>query len=368
MATGRVPTTANSPLTAKGDLFGYSTTQARVPVGNDGETIVADSSTSTGLRYQPTQAAGKNYIINGSYEIWQRGTSFALTSGNVVYCSDRWQGYSPASGRTITRQGALTTGYYARVARDSSNSSTGVIYYGSTLESASTVNLIGKTVTMSFNARKGANYTGSDLLGAYIVYGTGTDQNLFSGLTGQTTVVTSNVTLTTSFQRFSITGTVSATATQMAVYFLYSPTGTAGANDYFEVDDVQLELGSVATTFTPAGGTLQGELAACQRYYEEFSGTEGNSIVCVNHAYLTTATFGSLYYKVNKRVAPTIAISGGTSGALNAAASVISGTVGFTEILTYCTRVNVTGASGLVVGNASGVYLSYSKITISAEL
>ena len=56
MATGRVPTTANSPLTAKGDLFGYSTTQARVAVGNDGETLVADSSTSTGLRYQAPYA------------------------------------------------------------------------------------------------------------------------------------------------------------------------------------------------------------------------------------------------------------------------------------------------------------------------
>jgi hypothetical protein len=51
MATGRVPTTANSPLTAKGDLFTYSTAPARLAVGNNGETIVADSSTATGLRY-----------------------------------------------------------------------------------------------------------------------------------------------------------------------------------------------------------------------------------------------------------------------------------------------------------------------------
>jgi hypothetical protein len=39
MATGRVPTTANSPLTAKGDLFTYSTAPARLAVGNDGETV-----------------------------------------------------------------------------------------------------------------------------------------------------------------------------------------------------------------------------------------------------------------------------------------------------------------------------------------
>jgi hypothetical protein len=51
MATGRVPTTANSPLTAKGDLFGYSTAPARLPVGSDAQILVADSSTATGLKW-----------------------------------------------------------------------------------------------------------------------------------------------------------------------------------------------------------------------------------------------------------------------------------------------------------------------------
>jgi hypothetical protein len=59
MATGRVPTTANSPLTAKGDLFGYSTAPARLAVGNNGESLVADSSTSTGLRYRSAAYSAK---------------------------------------------------------------------------------------------------------------------------------------------------------------------------------------------------------------------------------------------------------------------------------------------------------------------
>jgi hypothetical protein len=51
MATGRVPTTANSPLTAKGDLFTYSTAPARLAVGTNGQSIVADSNAATGLAY-----------------------------------------------------------------------------------------------------------------------------------------------------------------------------------------------------------------------------------------------------------------------------------------------------------------------------
>ena len=74
-------------------------------------------------------------------------------------------------------------------------------------------------------------------------------------------------TLTTTWQRFTYTGTIAATATEVSVGFEWTPSGTAGATDYFEVTGVQLEVGSTATPFSRAQGTIQGELAACQRYY-----------------------------------------------------------------------------------------------------
>jgi hypothetical protein len=52
---GGVPawaTTADqTPLTTKGDLFTFDTGDARLAVGNNGETLVADSSTATGLKW-----------------------------------------------------------------------------------------------------------------------------------------------------------------------------------------------------------------------------------------------------------------------------------------------------------------------------
>lgn len=48
-----------SPLTTKGDLWTYSTTDARLAVGTDGYTLVADSSETTGLKWQAPAGGGK---------------------------------------------------------------------------------------------------------------------------------------------------------------------------------------------------------------------------------------------------------------------------------------------------------------------
>ena len=80
-------------------------------------------------------------------------------------------------------------------------------------------------------------------------------------------MASSTITATTSYVRYSVTGTVASSATQLAVLIYNAPTGTAGANDWYEIAGVQLELGSVATEFSRNAGTIQGELAACQRYF-----------------------------------------------------------------------------------------------------
>jgi hypothetical protein len=270
---------------AKGDLsVGTGTNLAGIlAIGSNGETLVADSSTSTGLRYQATTAAGKNAIINGGFDVWQRGTSFSIPASNLgTFTADRFVGFrtSAGAGMTVSRQSAGLTGfnYCLRAQRNAGDTNTqGMYVLGNTIETVNSIPFQGKTVVFSFYARAGSNLsaTGNSLTFTAIS-GTGTDQFGFGAFTGQSTIATTTVTLTTTWQRFTVSATVSSSATEISFYTITNDSaGTAGANDYYEVTGFQMELGSVATTFSRAGGTIQGELAACQRYYIRYA-SDGN--------------------------------------------------------------------------------------------
>ena len=269
-------------------------------------------------------AAAKNCVINGGYDFWQRGTSVALTSSLSNFVTDRFYSYRGGSvtGGTVSRQVTGDTTnlpsiqYCARVQRDNGNTSTQPIAFVSDFESVNSIPYAGKTVTLSFYARKGALYSPtSSALGVTLFSGTGTDQRIASGYTGSATPISQTATLTTTWQRFSYTGTIASTATQLGVYFLSTPTGTAGATDFYEVTGVQLELGSTATTFSRAGGTIQGELAACQRYFYSVNYLVGTkaayNVIANGRAVGTTSALVTVTLPVSMRVAPTSIAYGG---------------------------------------------------------
>jgi len=283
----------NSIVNAKGDLIGASAndTPAILSVGANGETLVADSSTSTGLRYQANTAAGRNPFLNASFDIAQRGTSTSGTNGRL-YTLDRWCAVSDGAGTgwTVTQEATNDTTnlpnirYCARVKRTTTGTST--IYFSQSIETANSIPFAGRTVTLSFYARKGSDFSASGSnLTVNFSSGTGIDQNALQSFTGATNLINTTATLTTTWQRFTYTVAVGATATELAFNPLYTPTGTTTTNDYFEITGIQLEIGSVATAFARNGATIQGELAACQRYYWRTTAT-GN-------AYQLFTSFGS---------------------------------------------------------------------------
>ena len=300
--------------------------------------------------------AGKNAIINGGMDIWQRGTSIALAaSAGVTYLADRWctaTGANQAS--TVSRQVTGDTTnlpniqYCLRYQRNAGQTGVGTYSLIQNLETINSIPFAGKQITISGYIRAGANFSAtSNLMTLVLILGTGTDQSLISGFTGQTTVATANATLTTTWQRFSVTGTVGATATQLGLGAVYIPTGTAGANDYFEITGVQVELGSTATTFSRAGGSIGGELALCQRYYYRVPATT-SAYAGLGTAYSTTAAAIQLPLKATMRAVPTVIdfSSPSLADVANAAINATTVTIGGSTSADLA-EVLVTGAVGL---------------------
>ncbi len=311
-------------------------------------------------------------------DIWQRGTSFTGATTNV-YGPDRWIVYRNAAGSTFSRQTSGLDGflYSTRIQRDSGNTSTAVLYLSQMLESQESYKYAGKTVTLSWYAKAGANFSAaSSQMIARIYTGTGTDQNwIQTGYTGQATTLDNLTTITTSWVRYSASVAIPSTTTELSITFGFTPVGTASTNDWVEITGVQLELGSVATTFKRAGGTLQGELAACQRYYYRAVAGGPYGHLAFGNASSASAVTAGLFYPVTMRTSPT-SIDNIAVGSLRLSDEVSTSTFTTITLNTNGTGttegvVEITGAGSLTTGRMyklQGNNVSTAYIGFSAEL
>lgn len=302
---------------------------------------IADIQDNLGGAVAPV-TAGKNAVINGAFDFWQRGTSFAASNSAYIYTADRWLfvGGGFTTGKTLSRQASGLTGfnYCARIQRDSGNTSTQPLYLHYTAETADSLRFAGQVVTLSFYARAGANYSGSNTLGLVVATGTGNDQSVQS-FTGNTNVYSSNYTISTTWQRFTATMTFGSTTTEFGFYFISGASGTAGAADFCEIAGVQFEAGSQATPFARAGGSIGGELALCQRYYYR-AVTGGSAFGRFGQGVFASGTVGycEVQLPVTMRTVPSTTIeSGGTLGLYDGAADI--------------TITSITGTSGCFTAN-----------------
>jgi len=71
------------PLTTKGDLFGYDTGNARVPIGADATVLTADSTQALGLKWATPAAGGMTLLATTTLS----GTSTVVSSINQTYNS-----------------------------------------------------------------------------------------------------------------------------------------------------------------------------------------------------------------------------------------------------------------------------------------
>ena len=362
MATGRLPDPNTAPVTAKGDLYTYSTVPAKLAVGNNGETLVADSSATTGLRWQGNYAAGVNKCLNSDFTIWQRGTSFTYTAGSVPFTSDRWQsqiGGTGGTGSVTVSREAFAVGqtdvpnnpsYYLRTTVTTLPTSGTNSDIRTKIEDVST--FANETVTVSFYAKASSSRTLEVIL----------QQNFGSGGSSDvyTTVTMSSATVGTAWARYTGTATMPSISGKTVgsgnyIGIFVRITNPASALTW-DLSNVQLERGSVASPFRTATGTLAGELAACQRYYyRNFPGAASRAIA-MGYANLTTQARGLVKFPTTMRIKPSALEQSGTAadyeiqsqGTISTACSAVPAFVTATQEEGY---VSFTVASGLTAGD-----------------
>ena len=305
-------------------------TSDAVVLHNDGtvaiSTCIATNLTSTNL-INATPLSHRNKIINGAMSIWQRGTTFnSQGNGQNDYTADRFAiGHNNSHMAAVSQQDGTGASpvfrYCARIQRDSGQSQTDQMRFHTALETNDVIPMRGSSLTLSYYARKGANFSPSGSKFSQLIIYTGTnidgDPNAFSGghWTNSTAVLdtTSTPTLTTSWQRFShTTSAVSNSANSMIIEFRTTPTGTAGANDYYEITGVQLEIGSAMSAFEHR--RYSDELVRCQRFFYKPLTSDGN---IYGGRWGNNSTNTAVYYPVQMRSTPTIGgvarRNGGTS-------------------------------------------------------
>ena len=285
--------------------------------------------------------AGKNRIINGQFEIDQRnsGASISVTNGNSAYGVDRWlwEYGGSATGVTLQQVSDAPAGFLNSLKLTvGTGASVGAGNYldieqpidGLTWSDTAYGTANAKTTTLSFwvkssiagiygvclqNAKSGATRSFS---APYTInsantweYKTITVPGDTSGTWVNTNTCALNVIFAAGVGSNYLTSTINSwkgsgfsfpnTTTNTII-------STSGAT--IQWTGIQLELGSVATPFARAGGTLQGELALCQRYFYIKNGANGASgtseMIGLGTFYNSTIFRCPLQFPVQMRTAP----------------------------------------------------------------
>ena len=251
-----------------------------------------------------SMAAGKNTIINGNFDIWQRGTSFTVSG----YTCDRWYGVWTGTV-TVSRQSSgapVGSQYYVRHLSGLNNS---IVDFWQYIETANVIPIQGKTVVLSFKLRRNATLV-SDF--AYYVQKSATvDAGIAATWTTFQTGTFANASIPTGttindWYSASASFTIPTDGTANSIRIIVEPAAQMPNGASYDLAQVQLEIGSVPTTFTRAGGSIQGELAACQRYYQRFVAETSFGNIGQGFASTTTLAYLQVPLKTTMRVSPTV--------------------------------------------------------------
>jgi hypothetical protein len=328
-------TSPSQALTVTGNV----SVSGNLTVGT-GTVIINDNSISVNGGYISPVQSFRNKVINGNFDYWQRGTSnTSIATGQ--YLADRWLHFRVGSTANVSRQ-AFTLGqtdvpneptYFHRTIVTSSAGASNRCDLRQNIESVRT--LAGQTAILSFWAK--ADASKNIAVEFQQSFGTGGSPSSGVNAIGVTTCA-----LTTSWKKFTIPvnipsisgktlGTDNNDILTILLWFDAGSTYNSRTNSLgqqsgtFDIAQVQLEAGSVATPFEvrPLGTELQ----LCQRYFCKtfpLSTAPGDNRGVTGCIIERTGTFSTgtalstrWQYPVAMRAAPTITlynVGTGTSG------------------------------------------------------
>jgi len=274
----------------------------------------------------------KNIIINGGFDVWQRGTSFTSSSVNE-YSADRFRTEGYGLSTVISRQ-AFTDSqtdvpqfpkYYVRVATSATVAAGQSWAFQQRIEAPQNARA-GQQVILSFWVKA---TTGTISAGAFNYgFGNGT---------------VASPALSTTWQKVThtITSSLSGGGAFQTIYLVSLSAGATAIS--VDISNVQVELGSTATDFEHR--SFGEELALCQRYFYRYQGATQEQIYNENNG--ATAKWWFLTFP-QMRATPSATFS---SGWVGGSIVVIGGTinsmsVGGASPTAISFRVTNSGAGG----------------------
>lgn len=292
---------------------------------------------------------GRNRIINGAVNVWQRGTSFS----SYGYTADRWSCYAD-SGFSMSRSTDVPTGFQY----SASLTGTGSTGFTQKIEAANIADLASQMVTVSFWMKQSTG-AGSGAIGVYL-YSADAADNF-----GSSTLISSQtITTTSSWTKYTLNFTLnSASANGLQVTIKT----TSGSSVTFLMTGVQLEEGTTATSFERESYSVT--LQKCQRYYSVLSGN-GTAYAAIGSGFGTGTTGGNgiVQYPVTMRTVPTVTNGSAylNTSTANTAITSLSANAGVNSVLLSISVSSgtTTGQGFLITAGPSGT----GNINMSAEL
>jgi hypothetical protein len=389
-----------------GDDLSLASDSAVFSMGTDSEITITHNH-NTGITLNDKDISGvaslnttstgtRNYIINGSFDVAQRGqtinatTPFSNANNTENYCLDNFIIVSDGNDAIdVSQSTTAPTGstHSAQLSIETANKKAGLLQW---LEASQCQNLIGKTVTLSFQAKSDdaaiddfravvLSWSGDkDLVDKTIISSFGSEGSNPTYNTNVTAENTSaNLNLSTSFQKFSISCDIdTSNAKNVGVYIFSNTTTGLSAGENIFISQVQLEVGSTATEYVHED--VSTTFLKCARYFrgwlETSDDSASTSAIATGHNVAGTSARLQLFNPVPFRATPTIdenetfAVSH-TAGNVTGIASI--GTVGgqqpgLTFNITYGSTAFTAGAqiAFLLDTTESGT----SRCFISCEL